>query len=312
MLATGFKLADPREYRRGVVLGLTLAEVLLLLVFLLLLSMSALLLRRDREQAAMTEKLGRYAVLLRPVTEALTNRGLAVEDTDRLASLIERGSEADDLKTRLAEAGRRLETARVNAERRDRELQTLQEITKDASRNSAAAAESAALAAILERAPGPSSQRLVEKLERIVERTMHAEAASASLVGQNAQMRTELARLKGNGGSGLPYCWALPDGRPQLMLKVEMQDTGIIVHDLQPRARPDDPAWLLLDSVTRERLIPMADFIGHTSPLAARSTSERCRYVIQVIDGTGMTNKPGYKQSMGRLWSVFIIREVGR
>jgi len=238
-MASGFKLADPREYRRGVVLGLTLAEVLVLLVFLLLLSMSALLLRRDREQAATTEKLERYAVLLKPMTEALASRGLQVEDTDRLASLIERGREADSLRSQLAEAGHRLEAARVDRERREGEMSRLTETAREAARVSKAAAEHDVLAAILERVAAPPSQPLAERLERIVQKAAAVDVATASLTGQNAQMRTELARLKGNGGSGLPYCWALPDGRSQFMLKIEMQDTEVIVHDLTPRARPN-------------------------------------------------------------------------
>jgi hypothetical protein len=311
-LATGFKLADPREYRRGVVLGLTMAEVLVLLVFLLLLTMAALLHRRDKEQAAMAEKLGRYAVLLQPVTEALASRGIMVEDTDRLASLIERGGAADALRSQLEEAGRNLEAARLASKQQESEISRLREKTEDMARLSEAAGESAALAAILERVPGPPSQPLPEKLQGLVQKLAGAGAANANLTGQNAQMRGELARLKGNGGSGLPYCWALPDGRALYMLKVEMQDTGVIVHDLEPRAKPDDHAWPLLDGVTRDRLIGMTDFIAQTLPLQALGNAGRCRYAIQVVDETGVTNKPGYKASMGRLWSVFMVREVSR
>jgi hypothetical protein len=68
----------------------------------------------------------------------------------------------------------------------------------------------------------------------------------------------------------------------------------------------------LLDEVTRNRLIGMTDFIAQTMPLQALGNAGRCRYAIQVVDETGVTNKPGYKQSMGRLWSVFMVREVGR
>ena len=311
-MATGFKLADPREYRRGVVLGLTLAEVVVLLVFLLLLAMSALLLRRDREQAALTDKLGRYAVLLQPITEALDSRGIVVEDTDQLASLIERGSAVDGLRSQLDEAGRKLEAARAASERQESELSRLREATREMARMSKAVAEHAALAAILESVEGQQPQSLPEKLAGLVQKATIVEAATSSLTGQNAQMRAELARLKGNGGSGQPYCWALPDGRAQYMLKVEMQDSGVIVRDLEPRARPEDPAWPLLDGVSRGRLMPMSEFIAHTSPLQARSNAERCRYAIQAVDGTGITNKPGYKQSIGRLWSVFMVREVGR
>lgn len=311
-MATGFKLADPREYRRGVVLGLTLAEVLVLLVFLLLLAMSALLLRRDRDQAALTETLGRYAVLLRPLTEALASRGIVVHDTDQLASLIERGSTADRLRSQLQETEGKLEAAQVTNGQQEGELSRLQAATREMARMSEAAAEHAKLAAILERVPGPQSQPLAEKLAGLMRQATTVEAATASITGQNAQMRIELARLKGNGGSGQPYCWALPDGRAQYMLKVELQDTGVIVRDLEPRARPQDPAWPLLDAVSRGTLMPMAEFIGQIAPLQARSNTERCRYAIQALDGTGITNKPGYKQSMGRLWSVFMVREVSR
>jgi len=289
-----------------------LAEVLVLLVFLLLLAMSALLLRRDREQAALNEKVDRYAVLLKPMTEALASRGIVVEDTDQLAALIERGGAVDTLRSQLDEAGRKLEAARVASERQEGELSRLREATRDMARMAKAAAEHATLAAMLERVDGQQSQSLPDKLAGLVQKATTVEAATASLTGQNAQMRAELARLKGNGGSGQPYCWALPDGRAQYMLKVEMQDTGVIVRDLEPRARPEDSAWPLLDGVSRGRLMPMSEFIAHTSPLQARANAEKCRYAIQAVDGTGVTNKPGYKQSIGRLWSVFMVREVGR
>jgi hypothetical protein len=311
-MATGFKLGDPREYRRGVVLGLTLAEVLVLLVFLLLLSMSALLLRRDREHAAMAGKLDRYASLLQPLGEALAGRGVVIEETDRLVGLIERGAAADRLQGELQDARRALDTAQHASASDARELSRLRAAEGATARVAEGAARYAALAAILERLPGAASIPLPERLERAVQRAAAADEGSASLLGQNAQMRGELARLKGNGGSGVPYCWALPDGRAQYMLKIEMGDTGVVVRDLDPRARPADPAWLLLDAVPRGRLMPMGEFIGQTAQLQARAAAAQCRYAVQVVDATGITNKPGYKQSMGRLWTVFMIREVAR
>ena len=311
-MATGFRLGDPREYQRGVVLGLTLAEVLVLLAFLLLLAMSALLLRRDKEQAVLTERLGRYGVLLQPITDALARQGIVVQNTNQLASLIERGNAADSLRVKLDETVSRLDAARQAAARQEGEISRLGEAARQAAHTARGTEDLATLAAILERVPGLPSQPLHEKLEGLVRKSAEVDAATASMTGQNAQMRTELTRLKGNGGSGLPFCWALPTGRAQEMLKVEMQDTGVIVRDLDPRARPDDLAWQLLDGVSRGRLMPLAEFVGQVSPLQARASSERCRYAIQVVDATGVTNKPGYKSSMGRLWSVFMLREVGR
>jgi hypothetical protein len=304
-MATGFKLADQRDYRRGVVLGLTLAEVLVLLVFLLLLTMAALLARRDRDEAAMVARIERYTAILKPLTDDLHKEGIQIHDTDTLASLIERGKAADALRSQLEEAGRALEAARQDHDRQESELSYLREKVAEQGKFVKTAAEYAAMAAILERVPGPETESLPEKLAGVLRN-------NNNLLGQNDQMRAELARAKGNGGSGLPYCWALPGGQPQFMLMVEMQDGGVIAHDLAPRARPDDSAWTLLDGLGRESLMPIQQFITQTLPLKGRGDAERCRYAIEVVDHTATSNKPGYKRFMGLLYGTFLIREIYR
>ena len=91
-----------------------------------------------------------------------------------------------------------------------------------------------------------------------------------------------------------------------------MQDSGVIVRDIEPRVRPQDPTWQLLDPIAREQLMPLAGFMSQVTPLQAKAAADRCRYAIQVVDGTGRTNKPGYKQSMGRLWTAFNVHEVSQ
>ena len=46
------RIADELEHRRGLVLGLTLAEVLLLLLFVLLLALSGRIVKQQRDAAA--------------------------------------------------------------------------------------------------------------------------------------------------------------------------------------------------------------------------------------------------------------------
>jgi hypothetical protein len=305
-MATGFQLSAPNEYRRGVVLGLTLAEVLVLLAFLLLMTMTALLLRHDHEQAELHRQLDRDAQIIHLVQQAVARQGVTVDD-DRLANLIRNGAEADSLRSQLREARQRADAA------------------------AKAAADDQALVALLERVPGAASEQPAEKLARVIaqadkDRSLNAEltkqnsqltqtiqgtsAKDANLTGQNNQMRIELARLHGNGGSGLPDCWAAPNGATQYMLKVDMHDDGVIVSDFEARPRPDDPAWHTLDSIARGQLMPLAAFMSDVAPLKARETADRCRYGIVVKDSTGGTNKPGYKRTMGSLWGVFQLHEV--
>ncbi len=311
-MASGFKLSDSREYRRGVILGLTLAEILVLLVFLLLLSLAALILRKDREQALLVGRLDRFTSQLAPLTKLLARRGIEVKDTDQLAGLIERGNAVEGLVRQAQEADQRLKEAREKAELDAAKISNLSAAQKASEEAAKFAAQYAELAAVLERLPAQGDAPPAARLQQVIQHAAASEAASAGMIGQNIQMRNELARVKGNGGSGLPYCWVLPNGQAQYMLIVELQDKDILVRDLQPRARPDDSAWLLLDTVPRNQLMPVADFIGQIAPLQARANADRCKYAIQVVDSTGITNKPGYKQLMGRLWTVFMLHEIPR
>jgi len=307
-VATGFRLSAPNEYRRGVVLGLTLAEVLILLVFLLLLTMTALLLRKDRENTA----LGRDAEIATIVKSTAASQGVAI-DNDSLANLIRDGAQDGRLRSELSEARQQAAAnakvasdeqalasllERVPGQPGETPAEKLSRVMSQVDANARAADDDRALASLLERVPGSPGETSAEKL--------------TTVVGQNVQMRNELLRLHGNGGSGLPYCWTLPSGQPQYMLMVDMHDDGVIVSDFSDRPRPDDPAWLTLDGIARGQIMPIETFISEVSPLKGMEAAQRCRYAIQALDSTARTNKPGYKLFMGRLWSVFQVQEVHR
>jgi hypothetical protein len=313
-MATGFRLSAPSEYRRGVVLGLTLAEVLVLLAFLLLLTMTALLLRREHEQAMLRQRAERDAGIVEIVRRAAVSQGLDIDD-DRLATLIRDAVQAEALRSQLQEANSQLSEARVKLRDTGSQLQHANERLDAAA---GAISENEAIAAVLERLPpklqgGTPVERvedLARKYQELVKSGDDQIKKDENLIGQNNQMRIELARLKGNGGSGIPYCWATPDGKPQYMLKIELHDDGVIIHDIGPRVRPEDRAWQLLESVTREQLMPLDDFIARTRSLRTSETADQCRYAVQALDLTGRTNKPGYKRSMGQLWTVFHVQEI--
>lgn len=132
-----------------------------------------------------------------------------------------------------------------------------------------------------------------------------------AVLGQNAQMRGEIQRIHGNAGSGLPYCWTTPDGKPIALLRVTLRDTGVIAQDPAPRPKPGDPLWTKLAAMPRDQVVPMERFLAQAEMVIAQSNSDRCRHALEVIDGTGQTNKRGYKALMNQLWGNFLLREVG-
>jgi hypothetical protein len=312
-MPSGFRLADPREYRRGVILGLTLAEIFLLLAFLLLLSSGALLARRNREIGGLEAKLASYESHMAPVINRLRNRGVEVRDTDELVARLERAANEEKARQQLAEAMSALAQAQAQAAQALREASDLrarlERIPADTREMAGKAAEADAMSSMLGHAgvPGGTSS---EKLQHVLEQSTREAQSNKDLTGQNAQMRVELARVKGNGGSGLPYCWTTPEGRPVYMLHIELRDDSVIVSDIVPRPRPEDGAWPMLDGVPRGEPISIDALLSAVAPLQRGAAAAKCRYGVDAFDGTARTNKPGYKYLMGRLWSVFMVREV--
>jgi hypothetical protein len=260
-MASGFRMADPREYRRGVILGLTLAEVLILLVFLLLLSSSALLAHRDDEIRIAEAKLARYETALAPFTRDAKANGADL-DTNALISRLERASDYERMARDLEATSSALAAARTAAVKSDHELAELQKrldgLTVEQKALTAKAADDDAMVALLERTSAHGDTP-AEKLRHVLEQAAWQASLDGNLTGQNTQMRAELSRLKGNGGSGLPYCWTTVDGHPIYMLRIELRDDGVIAHELNARPKPDDPAWGMLEAVPREELMPVAN-----------------------------------------------------
>jgi hypothetical protein len=114
--------SDEREHRRGLVLGLTMAEVLLLLLFLLLLALAARLMTQAKDLAKANETVQ----VLRPLIEAVKGgdqiRGETIQALAQdLASVPQLKRDNETLKVALADTTRRLDAYR-QVEARAREL----------------------------------------------------------------------------------------------------------------------------------------------------------------------------------------------
>ncbi|MGR3717018.1 MAG: hypothetical protein ACU0B1_09760 [Thermohalobaculum sp.] len=252
--------------------------------------------------------LNRFRSVLTPTIKRARDAGYDIRDANELVALLERGRDADRLIAEVKRLRSALSNALADTVKAQGELKKLKAMLEEMSPADRAVLDKAAdddvVAAELDRL-GLSADKPSTRLKAFL-------AANVALTGQNAQMRIELARLKGNGGTGLPYCWTTIEGRPIYMLKVQLFDSGVAVEDLQPRPRPDDPAWLALDAIPRATLMPIQELIVKAEPIQTLARAGRCRYAVLTVDSTGRTNKPGYKMLMGRLWSAFMVHEVAR
>jgi hypothetical protein len=70
-------------------------------------------------------------------------------------------------------------------------------------------------------------------------------------------------------GNGLTYpsCWTKkPSGETQYIFDITFYDAGIVVRDATP-GRAKDPAWAMVNSFPRGKVISIQSFINATSRL---------------------------------------------
>lgn len=278
--------SDPVGYRRGLVLGLTLAETLLLVLFILLLVYAALGQEREKK---MKEQEAQIAGLSLRIDGGL----------DRLAKELHAAgiSDPNELSLRL----NRLTDEMARNGQMQKDLATYARLVPSVSE-----AKQIADAFDVQR----STASPLQVLDRHLSRTMTAPPADAADAPATlAEALAAIERMKGqldyyerqqaSAGNGLSYppCWQrngrivyiydallLDDG---LRLSVVDDRTGLDMTGIQ--ANGAEPP--LGQTISRQT------FLANTRGMHAWSVSQGCRFYARIIDGTSAGNKSGYIQA---------------
>lgn len=302
------------QYRKGVLLGLTVAEAMLLILFALLLALGAVLTKKDQNLATLAARLvevtqqreiaqTRAEVLQaiaeeRPTDEFIRELVLARELKARLereeAALREREQTLRENSV-LAEA---LEAV-GNPRDRMRELAALgarlEAEIKKLSPDAATADHfelipgAVALADAAEKASSDTAEatQMLTDAERVVRE-------NATLRGQVARYREELTRM-GRGGE-YPPCWVTETGEIQYIFDIELLSSGTLrVRDVTPPARAIDRRELPVPSELFSGSIAPARFRALTAPLFQHSQQRECRFVVIARDRTSSSQKEMFK-----------------
>jgi hypothetical protein len=262
-----------QAYRRGLVMGLTMAEVGILIIFVLLLLIAWAALKHSREATGRwdMESIGRQDLAslrsseetLRRIAQAL---GLAADVTPReISELIRAVQEA----SATPQGSNALQSAKQS-------LQVLQE-TKESLRK------------VLEEARIGGADAVLERVE--------TQAFDLSMKdGQLEFVKSRLDAL-GNGGGERP-CWVEPDGSVRFLY-----DVLLTSHGLRMRERSGIEAVrsrFPLPSVDPEVEMTEEQFLRLTQPLYdyGRSDERQCRFHVWIYDGTDAGEKALYKQEI--------------
>jgi hypothetical protein len=341
--------ADEREHRRGLVLGLTLAEMLLLLLFLLLIAIGAIVKDEIERLQGQNQQLGAQlaeAQSALKAAEPLLFQALKEEDLETLvarlarleqteATLATKHNELEALRSsmqtaqkHLAEMRSELEEHRSKIARGEAELKPLLEARqlmaelKRFDPQSPPAVSLKRLTELAREAEGSkavvaANAELGRKLEyaRVREEQMNKQLVEvttqfAALRDEADKTRRERDNLKKGPGGTFPSCWTTPEGRTEFMFNITIRDTGLTVRNIAPPSRAGDAAWKLLDPLSYGTDVAANSFRGATARLFAWSKQQECRFFAEIKDLTGATAKDLYKSSRQAIEDHFYIRHL--
>lgn len=302
------------QYRRGLVLGLTVAEAMLLILFALLLALGAILLRRDNFIATLRQQLA----------EATHQTRLAEAKAEVLQAIAEKRPNEDFVRelVRAREQQAQNEAEQKKLEERERSVRKDEETIKalnGSTDKDRRVKDLAALGARLERETAKTSPETNKSdLFDVVPQAAAAAAAAqkagytpeqarnafkegekqareiATLKGQVANLRNDLSKI-GRGGD-YPPCWVTPAGKIEFIFDIELGGDGQLrVRDTTPPARLLDRRELAIPpSLFGSELSP-ARFLSLTEPLYAYEKAKDCRFFVTVGDLTSDTQKITFK-----------------
>ena len=249
-------------YRRGLVLGLTMAEIAILIIFVLLLAFAALLVRQqDKQKEAERVAEERQAIIAQletqleaqfsTIQEILPDGGKNIEELQRELVLLR------DAKQQLARLQSTAEEAGFLSEP-EIIIKTLE-----------LGREYSAIRELL-----PDGERNVEKL-------------------------LELVREYSAGkGTEVPSCWTHDDGTIEYIYDVNLTSTGLVVRETDLPQRAGERQVLPVQNIVLNQDISEQLFLSSTSDLFEWSKSRKCRFFVRVFDSTGPTDKKLYQQRL--------------
>lgn len=306
---------DPgRQYRRGVILGLSLAELFTILVFLLLLVLGAYALMQEETLQDRTAQLEREKALVQDQRDALIAMGArernpiepelpddlqgAQAASDSLHNLGD-GLVADEPQNELSpeEAAEKIEQQERAIDGVTRKLAMLEREKE------------------IFREKSDEPDKGTEVLEEEIRRLRNENAALKKNVGNLEEdvhtLSDDLAELK-QPGQDSP-CWFTPaqrlNGKPYekavYIFHVRITDHHLFVRDIaapSDKYRKQKPT-LPFDREALNRRLGDAEFVDAFLPLKEAGEDRRvredrrCTFYVAVWDATSETNKPRYKSA---------------
>jgi len=308
---------DDRQFRRGVVLGLTMAEALLLLIFLLMLILAVKLKGQSTEIAKLEqEKTEAQSTLaaIQPILDKLPQK----QKFDITQDYVR-------MKQQLDLANARLKDAALSVDLISQASAALPDMKpEDAAKallNEAVIGRQALDAARKITPDVPPEQAVQALLDAalIGQAVTKESGAPQQLLASAATCRSDLQSCKNQtvylnsrltaktGGFDLPPCWVDQNGKIQYIFDASLLDDGIEVENKGVAGREGDQAKLPLGRVHFNAPMSRGDFAEAFQPLLDWSNQHSCRFYVRLYDDMKTADRSEYKSLRGTVEGYFRI-----
>ena len=328
----------PTSFPRGLVLGLTMAETAILIIFVLLLALTALLgreadRRRDAEQELaqfqeIRSVLAERDVEPEAVLETIRNYAGDRVEADNWRELVRRVSKQvtrpspEAIASRLHEANAALDLQEklenvldgAGIESTPEGLQELVEIA-EAGLATGLTANDVRDAIASHRALRDSLREHREEATPQAVQSLVADAQRWRAIGDDslddyierleAQARRLQAQVRGGGGTDHPSCWYDSDNTVAYLFDVALTEEGFIVQPARAPEHEVERASLPLAAIRTGQPLTPGQFQEQTREVFERSVADGCRFFVRAFDLTAADQKEVYKERMRALESRF-------
>ncbi len=334
------------KVRRGVVLGLTLGEAILLILFSLLLALAVPLIDQakknqelerefERVRTAAETKSATLEEIIKKIELATPGKGIEdltkeyvlmseriksleakLKEQEKAAAAFQYLVEAVKSDAKAVKPGSEMDMAKEMAAESTANRQFRDTVSEILSQNGSTGDLSQLQQALREMAAdaqkgqlsGLTHEALIERLAQREGELKQAQRELSNTKGQLENVRRQFSQ-SGRGVEAVP-CWPTPSGKEEYIFDVALTNSGFIIRDRKLPHRQEEQSKLPLNQIVFERELTPTRFLAAAKPLFDWSVEHNCRFFVYVYDQTGATEKTIYKRHRRYLGARFYFYEI--
>lgn len=298
-----------KYYRRGLLLGLTLAESFLLIVFILLLIFTTMLISKEKSIKTLTStvedlnnKITDYKLISQAIASQSNNPSKFEDDFKKLTIKLKELKSQDELKSKLVEL---TQSNKQSREFLDKMQKKFSDKMPEVNESNIIPILDSLLSSL---DPGKTDTKGVSLTSLITEK----DNKISNLYGQLKNLQLKVEKTKGLGkGASYPPCWAEETtGNPEYIFDVYITENGLLLKNTCPENRKVDFESLPVSDLKFDSNVSSLEFQKQSTPLFQYSAKNDCRFFVRLIDSSGNITKDFYKKNRDAVESLFYIKQV--